>query len=244
MGEEAFDILLVEDNRDIANLVRSTLESEGYRVRVESDGLAALRAVQQSRPHLLLLDLMLPELDGLELCERIRGLTPREPYLPILMLTALDAQSYKALGFARGADDYITKPFDIDDLVARVHVWGRASVRIRELYDLRQRWETERQAAQDQAVRHMALAIPEAVNESVSEIYGYAEQLANRPDVDPEVREMCARVREATQRLVATLDRLANVSHYVTKLYGTGVQVLDVERAAEKPEEGAPSRPG
>src|SRR5207248_9560195 len=112
---------------------------DGYRVRVASDGRAALQAVEVDHPDLLLLDLMLPDVDGLELCGRVRERGPGAPYLPVIMLTALDTPAYKQLGFARGADDYVTKPFDVAELLARVRVWGATSRRICSLHQARER---------------------------------------------------------------------------------------------------------
>ncbi len=232
MDEQPLTILIVEDDRDISDLLRAAFEAEGYRVRSVGDGRSALAALEDELPDVLLLDLMLPDIDGLELCARVRERPPTAPYLPVIMLTALDTPAYKQLGFERGADDYVTKPFDLSEVLARVRVWGATSRRIRMLLLARDRLEAERQAAQDQAIRHMALAIPDAVNQSLSEVYGYAELLAHRPGADPAAQELCARIREATDRLVAIVDRLANAAHYVTKRYGTDIEVLDVARAS------------
>jgi len=139
MDQESFEIFLVEDDQEVAELVRAALESDGHRVRVEVNGNVASHILEQYRPDVLLLDLMLPELDGLELCGRLRTVNATEPYLPILILTALNTQNFRNVGFERGADDYITKPFDITELVGRVRVWGRASRRIREQHELRER---------------------------------------------------------------------------------------------------------
>jgi DNA-binding response OmpR family regulator len=233
MDEQPLSLLVVEDDRDISELLRAALEGEGYRARSASDGRSALQALDDELPDVLLLDLMLPDIDGLELCARVRERQLTGPYLPVIMLTALDTPAYKQLGFARGADDYVTKPFDLPELLARVRVWGATSRRIRSLHQARTRLEAERQTAQDQAVRHMALAIPDAVNQSLSEVYGYAELIANRPGADPAAKELCARMREATDRLVAIIDQLANAAHYVTKRYGADIEVLDVQRAGE-----------
>jgi CheY-like chemotaxis protein len=240
MDEESLSILIVEDDRDVSDLLRVALEGEAYRVRHAGDGRSALLALDEAQPDVLLLDLMLPDLDGLELCARVRERQPAAPYLPVIMLTALDTPTYKQLGFARGADDYVTKPFDLNELLARVRVWGAASRRLRALDQARQRLEAERQAAQDQAIRHMALAIPDALNQGLSEVYGYAELLANLPSADPAAKELCARMRQATDRLVATVDQLANAARYVTKHYGANIEVLDVKRASESAPPAAP----
>ena len=109
-------ILVAEDERDLNNLVRRHLEDEGHRVVQVFDGPAALQAVQQEPPDLVILDWMLPRLDGLEVCRRIR----RDSIVPILMLTARSEEIDRVLGLEVGADDYLTKPFGVRELLARV----------------------------------------------------------------------------------------------------------------------------
>jgi DNA-binding response OmpR family regulator len=109
-------ILVVEDERDLNNLIRRHLEDEGHRVIQVFDGPAALQAVQQEPPDLVVLDWMLPRLDGLEVCRRIR----RDSIVPILMLTARSEEIDRVLGLEVGADDYLTKPFGVRELLARV----------------------------------------------------------------------------------------------------------------------------
>jgi len=110
-------ILLVEDDKDISHLVKLHLEDEGYSVDVVSDGKVGLARAQEQAYDLIVLDLMLPGVDGLEICRRLRG----EPdYVPILMLTAKASEIDRIVGLELGADDYLTKPFSVRELVARV----------------------------------------------------------------------------------------------------------------------------
>jgi len=110
-------VLLVDDEPNIIQLQRLYLEREGFRVEAAGDGLAALQAVERLRPALMVLDLMLPGLDGLEVCRRLRA--ANDP-LPILMVTARDEDIDKILGLELGADDYLAKPFNPRELAARV----------------------------------------------------------------------------------------------------------------------------
>lgn len=110
-------ILLVDDEPNIVQLARMYLERDGYRVEAVEDGRAALEAVMRFRPALIVLDIMLPELDGLEVCRKLRA---KGNYVPILMLTARDEDIDTVLGLEMGADDYLTKPFNPRVLVARV----------------------------------------------------------------------------------------------------------------------------
>jgi DNA-binding response OmpR family regulator len=121
-------ILVVEDERAIAEAVRARLESEGYLVTVSHDGPQAIAAVAAQRPDLVVLDLMLPGMDGLEVCREIQ----KEEWVPVLMLTARTEESDKVAGFAVGADDYLTKPFSMRELTARVRAIIRRIDRIRQ----------------------------------------------------------------------------------------------------------------
>jgi DNA-binding response OmpR family regulator len=109
-------VLVVEDDRRIAALVAKNLEAAGYRCRQVHEGSGVAALVAETRPALVVLDLMLPGVDGLEITRRVR----RESDVPILMLTARAEEGDKILGFELGADDYLTKPFSPRELVARV----------------------------------------------------------------------------------------------------------------------------
>jgi two-component system alkaline phosphatase synthesis response regulator PhoP len=110
-------ILLVDDEHNIIELAQLYLEREGYQVISAADGLSALQKVESDRPDLMVLDLMLPEMDGLDVCRTLRG---KGDPVAILMLTARDEDIDKILGLELGADDYLTKPFNPRELVARV----------------------------------------------------------------------------------------------------------------------------
>lgn len=117
-------VLIVDDEARIVELLRAYLERDGYQVLPAYNGREALDLARQERPGLVILDLMLPEVDGLEVCRAIR----RESNVPIIMLTARDEEADKLVGLELGADDYITKPFSPREVVARVRaVLRRAS---------------------------------------------------------------------------------------------------------------------
>jgi len=109
-------ILIAEDEHDLNNLLRRHLEDEGHRVLQALDGASAMTLASQEHPDLVVLDWMLPRLDGLEVCRRIR----RESIVPILILTARSEEVDRVLGLEVGADDYLTKPFSVRELLARV----------------------------------------------------------------------------------------------------------------------------
>jgi two-component system OmpR family response regulator len=111
-------VLVVDDEANIAELVATALRYEGFEVRTAADGAGALAAVRDLAPDLVVLDVMLPDTDGFELQARIRG---DGRHVPVLFLTARDAVEDRVRGLTLGADDYMTKPFSLEELVARVH---------------------------------------------------------------------------------------------------------------------------
>lgn len=112
-------ILLVEDEKNIAEAVKYALEKEGFRTLIARDGLKGLEAARRELPDLILLDWMLPEMDGLDVCRILKG-DERTRSTPIVMLTVKSDETDKVLGLEMGADDYVTKPFSPRELVARV----------------------------------------------------------------------------------------------------------------------------
>ena len=120
-------ILVVDDEKDIVDLVAYNLEKEGYRVLRAYDGESALRKAAAEAPDLVILDVMLPGMDGREVCRRLRSLEACAG-TPVLMLTAKAEESDKVVGLEMGADDYVTKPFSPKELVARVRALLRRSV--------------------------------------------------------------------------------------------------------------------
>ena len=118
-------VLVVEDEPTIAESVAARLRAEGFVVELAGDGPAAVAAARRTPPDAVVLDVMLPGFDGLEVCRRLQAERP----VPILMLTARDDENDMLVGLAVGADDYLTKPFSMRELAARVHALVRRSVR-------------------------------------------------------------------------------------------------------------------
>jgi diguanylate cyclase (GGDEF)-like protein len=126
----AESILIVDDEPDIAGLVSINLEAEGYDCHVASRGDDALDLALKVRPDLVVLDLMLPGVDGVEVCRQLRK-DPRTATVAIIMLTARSLPADRIAGLEAGADDYVDKPFDVDELVARVHTSLRRARHLR-----------------------------------------------------------------------------------------------------------------
>jgi DNA-binding response OmpR family regulator len=112
-------ILIVDDEVDLVKTIQFTLEAEGYKVLVSYNGEDALNQSRKENPDLILLDLMLPKLDGYKVC-RLLKFDEQYKHIPILMLTAKTQQKDRLLGMETGADEYITKPFDIEELMEKV----------------------------------------------------------------------------------------------------------------------------
>lgn len=120
-GAEPMRVLVVDDEPHIVNFLRMGLRYEGFVVAEASDGEEALAQIDTFKPHLVILDLMLPGIDGLEVAERLR----QDPDLLIIMLTARDQVSDRVSGLRSGADDYLMKPFSFEELLARIHAVSR-----------------------------------------------------------------------------------------------------------------------
>jgi DNA-binding response OmpR family regulator len=142
MASQGQTVLVVEDETSIASFVALYLKNAGYRIQTAGTGREALERVAGEKPNLIVLDLMLPDVDGLEVCRRIRQTSD----VPILMLTARDEDVDKIIGLEVGADDYLTKPFNPRELVARVKSILRRSV-------------PERREAQTKQIKHGDLEI-------------------------------------------------------------------------------------
>jgi len=142
MATRVQTVLVVEDESSIASFVALYLKNAGYRVQTAGTGQAALDTLSRERPDLIVLDLMLPDIDGIEVCRRVR----RGSDIPILMLTARDEDVDKIIGLEVGADDYLTKPFNPRELVARVKSILRRAV-------------PERREPQERQLKHGLLEI-------------------------------------------------------------------------------------
>lgn len=119
--QEQLRVLIVDDEAHIVNFLRLGLRYEGFDVAVAGDGPEALKEVERFKPHLVILDLMLPGMDGIEVADRLRA----DPNVLIIMLTARDQVPERIAGLRAGADDYVVKPFDFDELLARIQAVTR-----------------------------------------------------------------------------------------------------------------------
>jgi diguanylate cyclase (GGDEF)-like protein len=177
MGIKHARILIVDDHQDNVELLQARLEARGYRTETATDGQQALERVAEDPPDLILLDVMMPVVDGIEVARRLKADT-KLPFIPIIMQTALDATESKVEGLDAGADDYITKPINFAELEARVN----SLLRIKALQeDLAQR---ERQLAEmNDRLRHISqtdaltdLDNRRYIEERLIEMFGHASR--------------------------------------------------------------------
>ena len=153
-------ILVADDDEDIVRFVEVNLRLEGFEVATAADGAEALKRAQDLLPDLVLLDIMMPEMDGFEVCQSLRA-TPRTKQIPVIMLTAKSLSADRVVGLTAGADDYIIKPFDPIELVARVK---SALRRVREMRSINPLTQLPGNVqVQDEVAKHVAAGVPFAL---------------------------------------------------------------------------------
>ncbi len=218
-------ILLVEDEKTLAKALKFSLEKEGFLVEVAHDGEEALQSVAAEMPDLIILDLMLPKLDGYEVCRRLR----RTSDLPIIMLTARNEDIDKILGLELGADDYMTKPFNTRELLARIKAilrragqlepGGRKTIRMGDLkVDLiRHRVTVEDKeiplTAREYALLSFLASNPGRVysrEQLLEEVWGY-DFCGDARTVDVHIRHLREKMEEHPAE-----------PHYILTVWGTG----------------------
>lgn len=233
-GRRPLKILIVDDEKDIMDLVAYNLEKEGYETLKALDGEKALQLVRTKTPDLVVLDLMLPGIQGLEVCKRIRKV-PETAAIPIIMLTAKGEEIDKVLGLEVGADDYITKPFSVKELLARVKAVLRRS-------------EARRAADQEEVFEFRGLRIDfksyevtvdgrtislsptefrllRFLSRNPGRVYS-REQILDRvwgDDAFVEPRTVDVHVR----RLRAQIEKDLNSPHYIVTVRGAGYKFVD-----------------
>ncbi|MFM8558067.1 MAG: response regulator transcription factor [bacterium] len=213
-------VMVIEDEKEIRDLVRYNLEKAGYRVAAAADGEEGLRQLFAARPDALVLDLMLPGMNGLEILREVRQ-EPVTHDLPVLVLTARSAEMDKLLGFEHGADDYLTKPFSPRELVARVKALVRRASpsglsRALEAGDLRVDVDAREARLHDQRldltprefdllaflVRHPGRVLSR--DELLRKVWGY-DYVGETRTVDVHVRRLRAKLGDAADRIETVL---------------------------------------
>jgi len=200
-------ILVVDDQPINVQLLKRKLEREGLSVVTAFNGKEALERVRESKPDLILLDLMMPDMDGIEVCQILQA-NDETRSIPVIFVTARTAKENKIEGLAVGAVDYITKPLDLDETFARVQTQLRFAAINREVIDLTRRLEEARRAATIGAVTQ---GIAHNLNNLLGVVIGYLDLLKSNYDRPTEVKKHATHVENAIQRIVVIIRQLSTL---------------------------------
>jgi two-component system sensor histidine kinase/response regulator len=200
-------ILVVDDQPINVQLLKRKLEREGMRVTAAYNGMEALASVQKEMPDLILLDVMMPDMDGLEVCQRLQA-NEITRGIPVIFITARAAKENKLEGLGVGAVDYITKPIDLDETLARVQTQLRFVAINRQLVDLTRRLEESRRAATIGAVTQ---GIAHNLNNLLGVVIGYLDLVKAYYDKPEQVKKNAQHVEDAVQRIVTIIKQLSTL---------------------------------
>jgi two-component system phosphate regulon response regulator PhoB len=215
-------VLVIDDHQDLAELVERTLIQEGFDVIIALDGKSGLEIAQQHHPDLIVLDLTMPGLDGLEVCQRLRS-NPRTRRVPIIVLSARATEADRVLGLERGADDYLIKPFGPRELVARVNAVLRRS-------EMQQQEKQPRIAAGDLTIDFLAHQVSYSGNviPLLPAEFRVLEALAVRPDQTLSRDEI---IQTALRSQTAVTERTVDVHiTNIRKKLGAGAKHIETVR--------------
>src|SRR4051812_36331872 len=200
-------ILVVDDQPINVQLLKRKLEREGIRIATAYNGIEALDLVKKEKPDLILLDVMMPDMDGIEVCERLQASEDTRG-IPVIFITARTTKASKLEGLNVGAVDYITKPIDLDETLARVQTQLRFVAINRQMVDLQRRLEESRKAATIGAVTQ---GIAHNLNNLLGVVIGYLDLVKAYYDKPEQVRKNAQHVEDAVQRIVVIIKQLSSL---------------------------------
>jgi two-component system, sensor histidine kinase and response regulator len=203
----AASILVVDDQPINVQLLKRKLEREGIRVTAAYNGLEALDFVKKEKPDLILLDVMMPDMDGIEVCQRLQS-NDETRGIPVIFITARTAKESKLEGLGVGAVDYITKPIDLDETLARVQTQLRFVTINRQVVELTRRLEESRKAATIGAVTQ---GIAHNLNNLLGVVIGYLDLVKAYYDRPEQVKKNAQHVEDAVQRIVSIIKQLSTL---------------------------------
>lgn len=201
------NILVVDDQPINVQLLRRKLEREGIHVTTAYNGIEALKSVAAEKPDLILLDVMMPDMDGIEVCQRLQSNEDTRS-IPVIFITARTSKEGKLEGLGVGAVDYITKPIDLDETLARVQTQLRFVAINREMVDLQRRLVEARRAATIGAVTQ---GIAHNLNNLLGVVIGYLDLVKAYYDKPEQVRKNAQHVEDAVQRIVSIIKQLSSL---------------------------------
>jgi two-component system sensor histidine kinase/response regulator len=233
-------ILVVDDQPINVQLLKRKLEREGIKVTTATNGLEALSSVRWDRPDLILLDVMMPDMDGIEVCQRLQA-DETTKSIPVIFITARTTKEGKIEGLGVGAVDYITKPIDLDETLARVQTQLRFVAINREVIDLQRRLSEARRAATIGAVTQ---GIAHNLNNLLGVVIGYLDLVKAYYDKPELVKKNAASVEEAVLRIVSIIKQLSTlvvktrlplIAGDLSQLIESGVQRFRTEYRIDGP---------
>jgi len=216
-------ILIVDDNEDTVLLYRRLLNRKGFNIIVARTGEEALIKVREENPHLMLLDLGLPKLDGYDICEMIKS-SEKTKMIPVIIITCHAAKDNKLRGYKKGADDYITKPVIQDELVARI-------------YNLLKKEHDYEQATEDEKLKtlvQVAVRVNHDINNPLCTILANAELLRASAETHENNKEDIRRldlILKEVDRIKHVVLALSEATQVISTDYVDGVKMLDLERS-------------
>jgi len=225
-----FQIFAVDDAPDIRELLRGALSESNWKVSVFESGEQVLEACQEQVPDLLISDLIMPGIDGNELCSRVKSLHPEE-FLPVMLLTAKDSTEDKISGLDSGADDYLTKPFNFEELKARARALLRTrslTLALKEAKNLIE--EKERQIIASQ----IAAGTAHELGQPLTTIVLNCRLLRETPSGSIEQNEILEAIESGCGEMKEILGRLANLEQYSSSKYVAGLAVASISSEKEK----------
>ncbi len=201
------NILVVDDQPINVQLLRRKLEREGIRITAAYNGMEALKSVADEKPDLILLNVMMPDMDGIEVCQRLQA-NEDSRSIPVIFITARTSKEGKLEGLGVGAVDYITKPIDLDETLARVQTQLRFVAINREMVDLQRRLVEARRAATIGAVTQ---GIAHNLNNLLGVVIGYLDLVKTYYDKSEQVKKNAQHVEDAVQRIVSIIKQLSSL---------------------------------
>ena len=231
-AEEQLSVLIVDDDADIRSIVASAVTMKGFTPIEAESGLEALKLCEQRLPDMAVLDIMMPEMDGNELCQRLRKMEGGE-IIPIIMLTARDGLQDKVESLTGGADDYLTKPFHYQELQARL----QALLRVRELNLRLQEKNQQLEAMQAKLIeqerqlvtQQLAGTAAHQLGQPLSALMLNVHLIESLDREDEKYKKALAAVKLDTKRMAELIDKLKTADAGSTEEYHGKVQILKLE---------------
>ncbi len=214
-------ILIVDDVPDNIRILGTILQQQGYRVNGAKSGLKALELAAKKNPDLILLDIMMPETDGFEVCQRLKA-DPETQDIPVIFLTAMDQVQDMVKGFQLGAADYITKPFNTPELLVRIETQLK----------LRNAEKERLQKERLKSILELAGAVCHELVQPLQTISGLSEILMLTLPKEQRTFAKISEINRQVKRMVKIIERLRSITKYETKPYAGESQIIDLFKSS------------